>query len=134
MYKRQDNTFATPYLYRPSDDGAAVVIESLTKWIGGHGATLGGAVVDSGKFDWRRDPDRFATIARPDPSYHGVVFADSVPVAPFSTRVLANKLRDFGPTLSPYAAHLSEDLVRLSVGIENVDDIIADLDQALARA
>ncbi len=94
----------------------------------------GGAVVDSGKFDWRRDPDRFATIARPDPSYHGVVFADSVPVAPFSTRVLANKLRDFGPTLSPYAAHLSEDLVRLSVGIENVDDIIADLDQALARA
>lgn len=94
----------------------------------------GGAVVDSGKFDWRRDPDRFATIARPDPSYHGVVFADSAPVAPFSTRVLANKLRDFGPTLSPYAAHLSEDLVRLSVGIENVDDIIADLDQALARA
>ena len=129
-----DNTFATPYLYRPSDDGAAVVIESLTKWIGGHGATLGGAVVDSGKFDWRRDPDRFATIARPDPSYHGVPFALSAPVAPFSTRVLANKLRDFGPTLSPYAAHLSEDLVRLSVGIENVDDIIADLDQALARA
>lgn len=109
-----DNTFATPYLYRPSDDGAAVVIESLTKWIGGHGATLGGAVVDSGKFDWRRDPDRFATIARPDPSYHGVVFADSAPVAPFSTRVLANKLRDFGPTLSPYAAQL------IGIGIETL--------------
>lgn len=245
-----DNTFATPYLYRPAEAGAAVVIESLTKWIGGHGATLGGAVVDTGRFDWRCVPGKFATLTEPDPSYHGCIFADAAPAAPFSTRVLANKLRDFGPTLSPYAAqligigietlslrvqrhsdnalavaqyleshpkvawvrypglandpshelatsllnggyggvvvfgvkggreaglnvvnnvklftllanvgdaksliihpastthsqltaeqleaaHLSEDLVRLSVGIENVDDIIADLDQALARA
>lgn len=245
-----DNTFATPYLYRSAEDGAAVVIESLTKWIGGHGATLGGAVVDTGRFDWSSTPHKFATLTDPDPSYHGVVFADAAPAAPFSTRVLANKLRDFGPTLSPYAAqligigietlslrverhsqnalavarfleghpkvswvrysglegdpshetasrllhggfggalvfgvkggreaglrvvdnvrlfthlanvgdaksliihpastthsqlsaeqlkaaHLSEDLVRLSVGIENVDDIIADLDQALAAA
>lgn len=245
-----DNTFATPYLYRPADDGAAVVIESLTKWIGGHGATLGGAVIDSGKFDWKKTPGKFPTLTEPDPSYHGAVFADVAAAAPFSTRVLANKLRDFGPTLSPYAAqligigletlslrverhsqnalavakflsehpkvswvrysglpddpshelatkllhggfggvvvfgvkggreaglkvvdnvrlfthlanvgdaksliihpastthsqltaeqlqaaHLSEDLVRLSVGIENVDDLIADLDQALAQA
>ena len=245
-----DNTFATPYLYRPADDGAAVVIESLTKWIGGHGATLGGAVIDTGKFDWKQTPGKFPTLTEPDPSYHDLVFADAAPAAPFSTRVLANKLRDFGPTLSPYAAqligigietlslraqrhsdnalavakyleshpkvswvrysglendpshevasrilhngfggvvvfgvkggrdaglkvvdevklfthlanvgdaksliihpastthsqltaeqleaaHLSEDLIRLSVGIENVDDIIADLDQALAKA
>ena len=245
-----DNTFATPYLYRPAEDGAAVVIESLTKWIGGHGATLGGAVVDAGTFDWNKTPGKFPTLTEPDPSYHGAIFTKAAPAAPFSTRVLANKLRDFGPTLSPYAAqliglgletlslrvqrhsdnalavakflkshpkvswvrysgleddpshatasrllhhgfggvvvfgvkggreaglkvvdnvklfthlanvgdaksliihpastthsqltpdqlkaaHLSEDLVRLSVGIENVDDIIADLDQALARA
>lgn len=245
-----DNTFATPYLYRPAEDGAAVVIESLTKWIGGHGATLGGAVVDTGKFDWTRTPGKFPTLTEPDPSYHGAIWVDSAPAAPFSTRVLANKLRDFGPTLSPYAAqligigietlslrverhsenalavakylenhpkvswvrypglendpshelatrllhggyggvvvfgikggreaglklidnvklftllanvgdaksliihpastthsqltaeqleaaHLSEDLIRLSVGIENVDDLIADLDQALAKA
>ena len=246
-----DNTFATPYLYRPAEDGAAVVIESLTKWIGGHGATLGGAVVDTGKFDWKKTPGKFPTITEPDPSYHGAIFADAAPAAPFSTRVLANKLRDFGPTLLPVrspahwhrhrdavparsaplrqrpcrgqvpreppqgqlgallrpgerpeprdprpasfkngfggvvvfgvkggrdaglkvvdnvklfthlanvgdaksliihpastthsqltaeqlkAAHLSEDLIRLSVGIENADDIIADLDQALAQA
>jgi len=88
-----DNTFATPYLYRPAEDGAAVVIESLTKWIGGHGVTLGGAVIDTGKFDWKKTPGKFPTITAPDPSYHGVVFADAAPSAPFSTRVLANKLR-----------------------------------------
>ena len=218
-----DNTFATPYLYRPADDGAAVVIESLTKWIGGHGATLGGAVIDTGKFDWKQTPGKFPTLTEPDPSYHGLVFADAAPAAPFSTRVLANKLRHsdnalavakyleshpkvswvrysglendpshevasrilhngFGGVvvfgvkggrdaglkvvdnvklfthlanvgdaksliihpastthsqLTPEqlkAAHLTEDLIRLSVGIENVDDIIADLDQALENA
>ena len=109
-----DNTFATPYLYRPAEDGAAVVIESLTKWIGGHGATLGGAVIDTGKFDWRKTPGKFPTLTEPDPSYHGLVFADAAPAAPFSTRVLANKLRDFGPTLSPYAAQL------IGIGIETL--------------
>lgn len=109
-----DNTFATPYLYRPADDGAAVVIESLTKWIGGHGATLGGAVIDTGKFDWKKTPGKFPTLTEPDPSYHGLVFADAAPAAPFSTRVLANKLRDFGPTLSPYAAQL------IGIGIETL--------------
>lgn len=244
-----DNTFATPYLYRPGDDGAAVVIESLTKWIGGHGATIGGAVIDTGKFDWEAAPGKFPTLTEPDESYHGAVWTKAAPGAPFGTRVLAQRLRDFGPTLSPYgaqliglgletlslrverhsqnalavaqylkshpkvswvrysgleddpshevasrlfkhgfggalvfgvkggrqagldlidnvklftllanvgdaksliihpastthsqltpeqleAAHLSEDLVRVSVGIENVEDIIADLDQALAK-
>ena len=107
-----DNTFATPYLYRPTQDGAAVVLESLTKWIGGHGVALGGAVVDAGTYDWKAQADKFPTIAKPDPSYHGAVFADAAPAAPFSTRVLANKLRDFGPTLSPYAAQL------IGIGLE----------------
>jgi len=101
-----DNTFATPYLYRPADDGAAVVIESLTKWIGGHGATIGGAVIDSGKFDWEAVPGKFPTLTEPDESYHGAVWTKAAPAAPFATRVLAQRLRDFGPTLSPYAAQL----------------------------
>ena len=124
-----DNTFATPYLYRPAEDGAAVVIESLTKWIGGHGATLGGAVVDSGRFDWKKTPGKFPTITEPDPSYHGVVFADAAPAAPFSTRVLANKLRDFGPTLSPYAAQL------IGIGLETLSlRVQRHSDNALAVA
>lgn len=101
-----DNTFATPYLYRPAEDGAAVVIESLTKWIGGHGATIGGAVVDTGKFDWAAVPGKFPTLTEPDPSYHGAVWTEAAPAAPFGTRVLAQRLRDLGPTLSPYAAQL----------------------------
>ena len=124
-----DNTFATPYLYRPAEDGAAVVIESLTKWIGGHGATLGGAVIDSGRFDWKKTPGKFPTITEPDPSYHGVVFADAAPAAPFSTRVLANKLRDFGPTLSPYAAQL------IGIGLETLSlRVQRHSDNALAVA
>jgi len=124
-----DNTFATPYLYRPAEDGAAAVIESLTKWIGGHGATLGGAVIDTGRFDWKRTPGKFPTITAPDPSYHGVVFADAAPAAPFSTRVLANKLRDFGPTLSPYAAQL------IGIGLETLSlRVQRHSDNALAVA
>lgn len=124
-----DNTFATPYLYRPAEDGAAVVIESLTKWIGGHGVTLGGAVIDAGKFDWKKTPGKFPTLTAPDPSYHGVIFADAAPAAPFSTRVLANKLRDFGPTLSPYAAQL------IGIGLETLSlRVQRHSDNALAVA
>ena len=101
-----DNTFATPYLYRPAEDGAAVVIESLTKWIGGHGATIGGAVIDTGRFDWKAAGDKFPTLTQPDPSYHGAIWTEAAPAAPFGTRVLAQRLRDLGPTLSPYAAQL----------------------------
>lgn len=101
-----DNTFATPYLYRPAEDGAAVVIESLTKWIGGHGATIGGAVIDAGTFDWAAVPGKFPTLTEPDESYHGAVWTQAAPAAPFGTRVLAQRLRDMGPTLSPYAAQL----------------------------
>ena len=109
-----DNTFATPYLYRPADDGAAVIIESLTKWIGGHGATIGGAVIDSGKFDWEAVPGKFPTLTEPDESYHGAVWTQAAPAAPFATRVLAQRLRDIGPTLSPYAAQL------IGLGIETL--------------
>lgn len=124
-----DNTFATPYLYRPAEDGAAVVIESLTKWIGGHGATLGGAVIDTGKFDWAQTPGKYATLTEPDPSYHGLVFADAAPAAPFATRVLANKLRDFGPTLSPFAAQL------IGLGVEDLSlRVQRHSDNALAVA
>ncbi|MBR3326810.1 MAG: O-acetylhomoserine aminocarboxypropyltransferase/cysteine synthase [Atopobiaceae bacterium] len=101
-----DNTFATPYLYRPAQDGAAVVIESLTKWIGGHGATVGGAVIDAGTFDWGAVPGKFPTLTEPDESYHGAIWTQAAPAAPFGTRVLAQRLRDLGPTLSPYAAQL----------------------------
>ena len=109
-----DNTFATPYLYRPAEDGAAVIIESLTKWLGGHGATIGGAVIDSGKFDWEAVPGKFPTLTEPDQSYHGAVWTQAAPAAPFATRVLAQRLRDIGPTLSPYAAQL------IGLGIETL--------------
>ena len=109
-----DNTFATPYLYRPADDGAAVVIESLTKWIGGHGATIGGAVIDAGTFDWAAVPGKFPTLTEPDESYHGAIWTEAAPAAPFATRVLAQRLRDIGPTLSPYAAQL------IGLGIETL--------------
>ena len=109
-----DNTFATPYLYRPAEDGAAVVVESLTKWIGGHGNTIAGAVVDAGTFDWRSAGAKFPTLTEPDPSYHGAVWVDAAPAAPFGTRVLAQRLRDLGPTLSPYAAQL------VGIGLETL--------------
>lgn len=109
-----DNTFATPYLYRPAEDGAAVIIESLTKWLGGHGATIGGAVIDSGKFDWEAVPGKFPTLTEPDQSYHGAVWTQAAPAAPFATRVIAQRLRDIGPTLSPYAAQL------IGLGIETL--------------
>ena len=109
-----DNTFATPYLYRPAEDGAAVIVESLTKWIGGHGATIGGAVIDAGTFDWDAVPGKFPTLTEPDESYHGAVWTQAAPAAPFATRVLAQRLRDLGPTLSPYAAQL------IGLGIETL--------------
>ena len=109
-----DNTFATPYLYRPASDGAAVVIESLTKWLCGHGNTIGGAVIDTGRFDWRASAEKFPTLTAPDDSYHGAVWTEAAPHAPFATRVLAQRLRDLGPTLSPYAAQL------IGIGIETL--------------
>lgn len=100
-----DNTFATPYLFRPLEHGADVVVESATKFIGGHGTTLGGIIVDSGKFDWKAN-GKYAPIANPNPSYHGVSFVDAVGPAAFVTYIRAILLRDTGAAISPFNAFL----------------------------
>ena len=100
-----DNTFGTPFLIRPIEHGADIVIHSATKFIGGHGTTLGGIIVDSGKFDWKAS-GKFAPIAAPNPSYHGVSFADAVGPAAFVTYIRAILLRDQGAAISPFAAFL----------------------------
>ncbi|MBR4266408.1 MAG: O-acetylhomoserine aminocarboxypropyltransferase/cysteine synthase [Bacteroidales bacterium] len=98
-----DNTFA-PILVRPLDYGADVVVHSATKFIGGHGSSLGGVIVDGGKFDWIKNADKYPTLAKPDPSYHGAVFAEVAGAAAFVTRIRAVLLRDTGATLSPFNA------------------------------
>ena len=101
-----DNTFATPWLVRPIEHGADVVIHSATKFIGGHGAGLGGVIVDGGKFDFKKNRERFPTIGMPDPNYHGSVFADISADSPFATRARAVVLRDEGAAISPFNAFL----------------------------
>ena len=100
-----DNTFGTPYLIRPIEHGADIVVHSATKFIGGHGTTLGGVIVDAGKFDWRAS-GKFGLIADPNPSYHGVSFVDAAGPAAFATYVRAILLRDQGAAISPFAAFL----------------------------
>ena len=100
-----DNTFGTPYLIRPIEHGADIVVHSATKFIGGHGTTLGGVIVDSGKFDWAAS-GKYPAIAAPNPSYHGVTFTEAVGPAAFVTYIRAILLRDTGATLSPFAAFL----------------------------
>ncbi|WP_312612737.1 O-acetylhomoserine aminocarboxypropyltransferase/cysteine synthase family protein [Oscillibacter sp.] len=100
-----DNTFGTPYLIRPIEYGADIVVHSATKFIGGHGTTLGGIIVDSGKFDWKAG-GKFAPIAAPNPSYHGVSFVDAAGPAAFVTYVRAILLRDTGAAISPFNAFL----------------------------
>ena len=98
-----DNTFATPYLFRPLEHGADVVVESATKFIGGHGTSLGGVIVDGGNFDWKAS-GKYAQIAEPNPSYHGVSFAEAAGPAAFATYVRAILLRDEGACISPFNA------------------------------
>ena len=100
-----DNTFGTPYLIRPIEHGADIVVHSATKFIGGHGTTLGGIIVDSGKFDWKAS-GKYAPIAAPNPSYHGVSFVDAVGPAAFVTYIRAILLRDTGAAISPFNAFL----------------------------
>ena len=100
-----DNTFATPYLLRPIEHGADVVVHSATKFIGGHGTTLGGVIVDSGNFDWEKSGN-YPQISAPNPSYHGVSFTKAVGKAAFVTYIRAILLRDTGATISPFAAFL----------------------------
>lgn len=113
-----DNTFATPYLVRPIEYGADVVVHSATKFIGGHGTAIGGVIVDSGKFDWEAS-GKFASLTEPNPSYHGVRFTKAVGPAAFVTKIRAILLRDTGATLSPFHAFLFlQGLETLSLRVE----------------
>lgn len=114
-----DNTFGTPYLIRPIEHGADIVVHSATKFIGGHGSSLGGVIVDGGTFDWKADAGKFPTLAEPDPSYHGAVFADVAGAAAFVTRIRAVILRDTGAAISPFNAFiLLQGLETLSLRVE----------------
>ncbi|ABM62917.1 bifunctional O-acetylhomoserine aminocarboxypropyltransferase/cysteine synthase [Halorhodospira halophila] len=99
-----DNTVPTPYLWRPIDNGADIVIHSLTKYMGGHGTTVGGVIVDSGKFPWADHGDRFPMMVEPDPSYHGVVYTEDMGEAAYITRCRVVPLRNMGAALSPFNA------------------------------
>lgn len=101
-----DNTVATPFLCRPFEHGADIVVHSLTKYIGGHGTTVAGVVVDSGKFDWKSSADKFPMLNEPDPSYHGVVYTDALGEAAFIGRCRVVPLRNTGSALSPFNAFL----------------------------
>lgn len=123
-----DNTFGTPYLIRPIEHGADIVVHSATKFIGGHGTTLGGVIVDSGKFDWKAS-GKYAPIAAPNPSYHGVSFVDAAGPAAFVTYIRAILLRDQGAAISPFVAFLllqgTETLsLRLERHAENTKKVI----------
>lgn len=113
-----DNTFATPYLVRPIEYGADIVVHSATKFIGGHGTAIGGVIVDSGKFDWEAS-GKFTSLTEPNPSYHGISFTKAVGAAAFVTKIRAILLRDTGATLSPFHAFLFlQGLETLSLRVE----------------
>lgn len=113
-----DNTFATPYLFRPIEHGADIVVHSATKFIGGHGTSLGGVIVDSGQFDWEAS-GKFPQLTTPDPSYHGVIFTQAVGAAAYVTRIRAIYLRDTGAAISPFNAFLLlQGLETLSLRVE----------------
>jgi O-acetylhomoserine (thiol)-lyase len=113
-----DNTFGTPYLIRPIEHGADIVVHSATKFLGGHGTSLGGVIVDSGKFDWKAS-GKFPQLSEPDPSYHGAIFADVAGAAAYVTRIRAVILRDTGATISPFNAFiLLQGVETLSLRIE----------------
>lgn len=114
-----DNTFATPYLLRPIEHGADVVVESATKFIGGHGTTIGGVIVDSGKFDWKAHADKFPQLTQPNESYHGISFVDAAGLAAYIVRIRAILLRDTGATIAPLSAWLFlQGLETLSLRVE----------------
>ena len=113
-----DSTFATPFLFRPLEHGADVVVHSATKFIGGHGTVMGGVIVDGGHFDWTQN-DKFPGISKPNPSYHGLVFADACGAAAYVTKIRATILRDQGATISPFNSFLLlQGLETLSLRVE----------------
>ena len=114
-----DDTFSTPYLFRPLEHGADITVASATKFIGGHGTAMGGVIVDGGTFDWAAHADKFPGVAKPNPSYHGVVFTDACGAAAYVTKARATLLRDQGATLSPFNAFvLLQGLETLSLRVE----------------
>ncbi len=128
-----DNTFGTPYLIRPIEHGADVVVHSATKFIGGHGSSLGGVIVDSGKFDWKAS-GKFPQLTEPDDNYHGVVFADAVGAAAYVTRIRAVLLRDTGATISPFNAFiLLQGLESLSLRVERHVEIVLKIVEYLSH-
>ena len=129
-----DSTFATPFLFRPIEYGADIVVHSATKFIGGHGTTLGGVIVDSGKFDWVAS-GKFPALVDPNPSYHGISFAKAIGPAAFVTKIRAILLRDTGATLSPFNAFLLlqglETLsLRVERHVENTKKVLAYLEKS----
>lgn len=127
-----DNTFATPYLCRPIDYGADIVVHSATKYIGGHGTSIGGVIVDSGKFDW--NSCKFSGLSQPDPSYHGIVFTEACGNAAYITKARVSLLRDTGACLSPFNSFLFlqglETLpLRMERHVENAKKVAEFLDQ-----
>lgn len=113
-----DSTFATPYLLRPIEHGADIVVHSATKFIGGHGAVMGGVIVESGNFDWGQN-DKFPGLAKPNPNYHGVVFTEVAPKAAFTTKIRCTLMRDLGAVISPFHSFmLLQGLETLSLRVE----------------
>ncbi len=113
-----DNTFATPYLFRPIEHGADIVVHSATKFMGGHGTVIGGVIVDGGNFDWMQN-DKFPGLSKPDPSYHGIVFAEAVGRAAYVTQIRTTLLRDTGACISPFNSFLLlQGLETLSLRVE----------------
>lgn len=129
-----DNTFGTPFLIRPIEHGADIVVHSATKFLGGHGTSLGGVIVDGGKFDWKANQEKFPTLAKPDPSYHGAVFADVAGAAAFVTRIRAVILRDTGAAISPFNAWiLLQGLETLSLRVERHTENVLKVVEFLAK-
>jgi O-acetylhomoserine (thiol)-lyase len=113
-----DNTFATPFLFRPIEHGADIVVHSATKFIGGHGTVIGGVIIDSGKFDWKQN-DKFPGLSKPNPSYHGVVIADAAKEAAYVTKIRITLMRDTGAAISPFNSFLLlQGLETLSLRVE----------------
>lgn len=118
-----DNTVATPYMLRPFEHGADIVVHSLTKYLGGHGTTLGGCIVDSGKFDWAAHAERFPQLNEPDPSYHGVVYTEAMGEAAYIGRARVVPLRNTGAALSPFNAfQILQGIETLGLRMDRIND------------
>ncbi|MDR1617396.1 MAG: O-acetylhomoserine aminocarboxypropyltransferase/cysteine synthase [Syntrophomonadaceae bacterium] len=129
-----DNTFATPYLLRPIEHGADVIVHSATKYIGGHGTSIGGVIVDSGKFDWARN-DKFPGLSKPNPSYHGIIFTEAVGALAYILKIRTTLMRDTGAVLSPFHSFLFlQGLETLSLRVErHVENTLKVLDYLAAH-